>query len=179
MLETLIEKADAKLHFQAESQSKTRAATLLEFGSNQEFATYLTANTAHRAGDTEGSLIWQGSPEWFDEIVIYCQEPQDQAAVEGLIGYYLSGPLALGDEYWFSKLTRLELPKATTESGHWLRVAVDLTKSRRDDVVTAMEEFDLFLSQGSPVRKTDRAGQGTAGTRKCQPIIGQFWVAYR
>jgi len=151
----------------------------LSFDSNQQFATYLIANTAHRAGDTDGSLIWQGAPEWFDEIVIHCQEPQDQAAVERLLGYYLSGPLALGSEYWFSKLARLELPKATVETAHWFLVTVDLTKSRRDDVVLAIEEFDLFLSQGSPVRKTDRAGQGTAGTRKCQPIIGQFWVAYR
>ncbi|MEJ7648630.1 MAG: hypothetical protein WKF57_06185 [Nakamurella sp.] len=48
-------------------------------------------------------------------------------------------------------------------------VSADTTKSQRDDAGQAMEEFEEqlpeLLQQGSPVRKTDRAGVGTKGTR--------------
>ena len=48
-------------------------------------------------------------------------------------------------------------------------VHADTTKSRSDDVGYALAKFSHNLPQiaktGSPVRKTDRAGAGTAGTR--------------
>ncbi|MGK2881516.1 MAG: hypothetical protein ACSLE6_12220 [Mycobacterium sp.] len=48
-------------------------------------------------------------------------------------------------------------------------VHADTTKSRSDDVSVALERFESALSSivadGSPIRKTDRAGAGTAGTR--------------
>lgn len=48
-------------------------------------------------------------------------------------------------------------------------VSADSTKTRRDDVNQAFEEFeddlDAFLVEGSPVRTTNRAGAGTKGTR--------------
>ena len=48
-------------------------------------------------------------------------------------------------------------------------VLADSTKSRSDDVGEAMARFagalPTLVSEGTPVRKTDRAGAGTAGTR--------------
>jgi len=48
-------------------------------------------------------------------------------------------------------------------------VGADTTKSARDDLGMALEEFEdtlpTMISEGSPVRKTDRAGAGTKGTR--------------
>lgn len=48
-------------------------------------------------------------------------------------------------------------------------VGADTTKSRRDDLGQAMADFESGLgrivAEGSPVRKTDRAGAGTKGTR--------------
>lgn len=48
-------------------------------------------------------------------------------------------------------------------------VGADTTKSRSDDIGMALEEFEedlpVMFEQGSPVRKTDRAGAGTKGTR--------------
>lgn len=48
-------------------------------------------------------------------------------------------------------------------------VGADTTKSSRDDLGMALEDFTedlpVILREGSPVRKTDRAGAGTRGTR--------------
>lgn len=48
-------------------------------------------------------------------------------------------------------------------------VSADTTKSARDDLGMALEEFEdtlpTMIDEGSPVRKTDRAGAGTKGTR--------------
>lgn len=48
-------------------------------------------------------------------------------------------------------------------------VDMDTTTSRRSDPMAAMDEFevnlDAWLLDGSPVRTTNRAGAGTAGTR--------------
>ncbi len=48
-------------------------------------------------------------------------------------------------------------------------VSADTTKTRRDDLGVALEEFEeqlpATIQDGSPVRKTDRSGPGTAGTR--------------
>lgn len=49
----------------------------------------------------------------------------------------------------------------------------DSTKSRSDDigahVVECFEDATRYAHEGSPVRKTDRAGAGTKGTRLVQP----------
>jgi len=55
------------------------------------------------------------------------------------------------------------------DSPYSFTVYSDTTKTRRDDLGIAMEEFednfDNMIQEGSPVRKTDRAGQGTKNTR--------------
>lgn len=48
-------------------------------------------------------------------------------------------------------------------------VGADTTKTARDDIGLALEDFERdlpeFVRDGSPIRKTDRAGLGTKGTR--------------
>jgi hypothetical protein len=48
-------------------------------------------------------------------------------------------------------------------------VSADMTKSSRDDLGMGLEDFEAtlprVLAEGSPIRKTDRAGAGTQGTR--------------
>jgi hypothetical protein len=48
-------------------------------------------------------------------------------------------------------------------------VSSDMTKSSRDDLGMGLEDFEDILpamfEHGSPIRKTDRAGAGTKGTR--------------
>lgn len=55
------------------------------------------------------------------------------------------------------------------DSTHSFVVAADTTKSASDDLGMALDDFEGgltdFVKDGSPVRKTDRAGAGTKGTR--------------
>jgi len=48
-------------------------------------------------------------------------------------------------------------------------VSADTTKSARDDLGVALQAFEdmlpTMIDEGSSVRKTDRAGAGTKGTR--------------
>jgi hypothetical protein len=50
-----------------------------------------------------------------------------------------------------------------------LVVWADMTKPSRDDLGMGLEDFEealpQILSEGSPIRKTDRSGPGTKGTR--------------
>lgn len=59
-------------------------------------------------------------------------------------------------------------------------VAADTTKSARDDLAAALDQFEQalpgILVDGSPVRTTDRAGVGTRGTRLV-PGMGPIQVA--
>lgn len=58
----------------------------------------------------------------------------------------------------------------------------DSTKCRSDDPdeVEAICRASRYVKEGSPIRKTDRAGRGTAGTRLCQglgdAVTALFWV---
>jgi hypothetical protein len=56
-----------------------------------------------------------------------------------------------------------------SDSPYSFMVSADMTKSRRDDLGIALEEFEEklpeMIQEGSPVRKTNQAGPGTAGTR--------------
>lgn len=55
-------------------------------------------------------------------------------------------------------------------------VYMDTTKSYSDDTAIAMQEFEhalpTYFDEGSPVRKTDRAGAGTKGTRALEGVPG-------
>lgn len=56
-----------------------------------------------------------------------------------------------------------------SDSPYSFVVSADTTKSRRDDLGQALEEFEDLLPEivqdGSPVRTTNRSGPGTEGTR--------------
>lgn len=61
----------------------------------------------------------------------------------------------------------------------------DTTKSRRDDLGVALAEFEEKfperMAEGSPVRKSDRLGPGTKGTRLVEPLgpeYGNFTLYY-
>lgn len=53
-------------------------------------------------------------------------------------------------------------------------VEADTTKTRRDELGQGLSEFEerllLRILKGSPVRKTNRAGEGTKGTRLIPPL---------
>lgn len=79
----------------------------------------------------------------------------------------------LGYEYARSvRGERLGSPTQDTPCSFILHT--DVTKSASDDVGVALEEFEsnlpTIMREGSPVRKTNRAGAGTKGTRLIDPL---------
>lgn len=72
--------------------------------------------------------------------------------------------------YTFAATVRGEgVGPAVRDTPRSFHLGADSTKSRRSDVAAAFDEFevnlDSYLLNGSPVRTTNRAGAGTAGTR--------------
>lgn len=98
--------------------------------------------------------------------------PEEVERVSGCIGYALRSTLA-GES--------LSEPVSVWPSngGTYLTYWFDSTKSQRDDpdLMGALRLAGDMVQAGSPIRKTNRAGQGTAGTRLVQGI-GPVDVAF-
>jgi hypothetical protein len=52
----------------------------------------------------------------------------------------------------------------------------DATKSQRDDpdFIEAFRKAEQYILEGTPIRKTDRAGRGTKGTRLVEGVGKTF-----
>jgi hypothetical protein len=121
---------------------------------------------------------WAGSPDWHGDsllgpdgyaVAVYCERPTDWRRVADLLSYIWQGPM------------RGEWDEQTPEivyQDHLFVFALDTTKSQRDDVSDAWHACKGIISEGTPVRKTDKAGPGTAGTRK-HPGVGPVLIAWR
>jgi hypothetical protein len=136
-----------------------------EFESEQHFAEWLTQNRDEL--DLRGEFHTEEShPGDFYETAVFFEYPQDVEYVNGILRYFFQGEFA--GEYWETQ-------------GHEGRLFVpytDSTKSARDDIGDALPELWAILEMGTPVRKTNKAGPGTAGTRKWGPVKGRFWIAF-
>lgn len=144
----------------------------LTFTDAQEFAAWLNTLPTTVTGIPADSLAhwpWQEDPLGDSGLAVWCEQPADAAAVTGLVGYFLNGPLALCGEWD---------PEAPIPGGQVFLFGWDLTKSRRDDASAVLDDLPVHLEEGSPVRLTDKAGPGTRGTRKWAGL-GRVLVAYR
>lgn len=105
-----------------------------------------------------GGLWFGDSVATVDEgrIAVYTVERTDARRVHDLLAYIWLGPMS-GE--WD------EQEPETLIEGHLYVFSLDTTKSRRDDVPDAWGECKRILSEGSAVRKTNKAGPGTKGTR--------------
>lgn len=147
----------------------TPGSNLRGVDTDQALAAWL--NATDYGGNTEQNP-WEALDDAFGNVydmAVLFEQPQSPEHVNGLLGYFFTGPFA--GEYY---------PDNTPSMGNRLFVPyVDDTKSRRDDVGDAWAEFRAYVEQGTPVRKTDRTGAGTKGTRKWAGIQGRYWVAVR
>jgi hypothetical protein len=91
----------------------------------------------------------------------------------GALGYALRATLA-GESLSDPTVALCEDHRTVLEYGY------DSTKSQRDD-----PDFDAafllahrYIEEGTPVRKTDRAGQGTQGTRLVEGIGGDMDIRF-
>ena len=103
------------------------------------------------------------------EVAVYTVQRATLTQVEAILGYLWAGPMA--GEWW---------PGEGQEaiSGHLFIFPLDTTKSGRDDVADAWDAHRHWLVDGSPLRKTDRSGPGTKGTRACAGL-GPVLIAWR
>jgi hypothetical protein len=109
-----------------------------------------------------------------EHLAIWVQEPHDVIDVQGLIVYFLTGPAAFGGEWTLGPV--LDAPNG----GQIFCFGVDGTKSAHDDIAWYISDhFETYLQDGTPIRKTDKAGPGTKGTRKWPGLHGPYAVAWR
>jgi hypothetical protein len=106
------------------------------------------------------------------DVAVFTEQPHSIVHIGGLAQYFFEGPFA--GEYYTTTC-----PDEVDGFGRVFFLGTDFTKSRRDDWGDALPELWDMLRDGSPIRKTDRAGLGTKGTRKHAGITGRFWVAFR
>lgn len=126
---------------------------------------------------SEWKSIGEHPGSWYEirvEFDAYLTDGQVLQAA-GCLGYALREVIR-GEE--------LSAPGKITRKGDGKTIArfgYDNTKTRSDDPDEA-RAFCLaaqYIREGSPVRKTDRAGVGTKGTRLCEGIGSvsvAFWV---
>ncbi len=91
--------------------------------------------------------------------------------VDALAAYFFEGPFA-GEYYG------VESPDAIDGWGRLFFINADFTKSRHDDWGFAIEGLWQHLQEGSPVRKTNRAGVSTKGTRAVEGLRCDLWAAF-
>jgi hypothetical protein len=114
--------------------------------------------------------VWSGLDDGFSDgygvAVAFDRPVRDPVH---LLAYFMRGPMAVGEDGFDGHQRGIAINPTIASDGHRLsRVWMywcDLTKSRRDDPAYELGELPRILQEGSPVRSTNRAGPGTAGTR--------------
>lgn len=137
------------------------------FDSEEAFAGWL--NEQYGESEHRKWQAWSELPGDFYEFAIATSKPCDSEQVESLAGYFFSGPFA-GEgsgSGWLPSTDRLFF------------LSADSTKSRRDDIGDALPELWEILRDGTPIRKTDRKGPGTKGTRAVEGLGCDLWIAFR
>lgn len=106
--------------------------------------------------------------DWSYELLITTDRtltPERQRKVAAAVGYA-----------WAEGMRGERLGEPTRVNGRAFIVYADVTKSRRDDIGDGWEDFlqlaPQYVREGSPVRKTNRAGEGTKGTRLLEGVPG-------
>ena len=111
--------------------------------------------------------------ESFNRIRVVCDRRLDEGEVEclaGCLGYALRATLA-GDD-----LGQPETTYALIEGGAAFTIIEadydsDSSIRTEPDPAQAFDAARLYITQGTPVRQTDRAGWGTRGTRLVEGIV--------
>lgn len=113
-------------------------------------------------------------PGEFQEIRIQANQvltDQDANRLAGLIGFN-----------WKKNIAGESLPYPTQDSPYSIILFADITKSSSDDTGIAMERFEddmrTYVQEGSDVRKTNRSGPGTQGTRLVEGFGDEFEVEF-
>ena len=135
------------------------------FADADAFARWL--NT-HPAAPSAGEWTADAGEGWYG-LALWCDTAQDPGQVRDLIGYWAVAEARVGGE-WAPDPWPAGYP-------HLFCFAIDLTKTRRDDVGPALDALATYVRDGSPVRKTNKSGP--VGTRAVAGLPGRVLVAWR
>lgn len=128
------------------------------FTNEREFAAWVTKETGEEYAPLDEIVSDVYS------VAFYVADPDaDDNQVDGMTKYYFEGPF--GAEYLYYHVY-------PAPSGKYYILSIDFTKSQSDDWGHAIYNRDGigsvfdFYREGSPIRKTNKAGPGTKDTRK-------------
>ena len=148
------------------------------FESDADFAAWLNANPAawnNQVMELDGyrfAALDSDTQLTLDDLVICFEQPQDAAHIIGLVAYWHGGVAALPS----GEVTE---GVQADDAGRMFAFSADMTKSARDDIGEALPYLTEYIDNGTPIRKTNRAGEGTQGTRKYEAVTGRYWMAWR
>ena len=147
------------------------------FATDAEFASWLNAHPRvwqRVAPKEDGFLPWvdaAGIRTDVYKVAIYTERLCPTEHVDSLCRYFFEGPFA-GEYYGVTCVDEF------LGVGRLFIVSADFTKSRHDDYTDSLPALWAHLRDGSPVRKTDRAGVGTRGTRAVAGLGCPVWIAF-
>lgn len=152
-----------------EEPQAPRSQVPKSFDSELDFARWLNEEQpdGHWGWSDVGNLVCD-----VDCIAIATQRPVHVEQMDALARYFFEGPFA--GEYYGTE--------CLDEQGGWGRLfllSTDTTKSRHDDWTDTISKLWSHLQEGSPIRKTQRAGLGTKGTRAVEGLKCGIWAAFR
>ena len=161
------------------------------FRNNDDMAEWLNQNLGRYVTDQSVEDVrWTGVMNkdvyWFS---LCYDQPQDINRIKQLMGYVARTVLVIpGEDGWDSD--DIVLPETTEDGKARLFIwPCDWTKTNSDDISTRFygddssnQEsrlgFSHMLHEGTPVRKTNRNGPGTMGTRLVDGIPDNFTCAF-
>lgn len=122
--------------------------------------------------------------EVFDQVTVegrgtfHRRRPHVHAGTPYAMRFQANRPLTEAEKSQFASLVGYayrgtivgeSIGKPQSDSPYSFVVSSDMTKSRRDDLGVALEQFEaqlpIMVNEGSPKRKTNQAGPDTEGTR--------------
>lgn len=104
-------------------------------------------------------------------VALCTEQPVQVSRVDALAQYFFEGPFA-GEFYGVECLDEAH------GYGRLFLLSADTTKCRHDDLGDALPGIWPHFRLGSPIRKTNRAGAGTKGTRAVEGLLCDFWFAF-
>lgn len=104
-------------------------------------------------------------------VTLCTAEPVLTEQVDSLAAYFFEGPFA--SEYYDTQ----GIGEVDGRARLFL-LNTDFTKSRHDDWTDNIGDLWEMLREGTPIRKTDRKGPGTRGTRAVEGLHCDIWLAF-
>ena len=106
----------------------------------------------------------------YPTVHVVSESEQHANRVRNAVSYFASGQFGLGGEQYPREHSSTVAVSSDGRTIFQTQVWMDLTKSRRSHPRSEFANLEALLESGSDVRKTDKGGPGTKGTRAVDPL---------